>query len=78
MLIIERSSQLTLTSTFTQNLDNSSALTEGVLSPSEVPARVLEYDSKSVTLKLVGGEDTGARRVREEDPVHILVNQTHT
>jgi len=62
----------------TQDLNNSSALTEGVLVPLEIPTCVLEHGSKFVALKLVGGEDPGAGRVREEDLVHVLANQAHT
>ena len=59
---------------FTQNLNNPSALTEGVLVPLEIPASILEHGSELVTLKLIGGEDPSACRVREEDLVHVLAN----
>jgi hypothetical protein len=62
---------------FAQNLDNTSALTERVLIPLEVPTSVVEHGSELVTLKLIGGEDPGARRVREEDLVHVFSNQAH-
>ena len=62
---------------FTQNLNNTSAPAERILIPLEVPTSVLEHCSKLVTLKLIGGEDPGARRIREKDLVHVFANQAH-
>lgn len=48
----------------------------GALFPLEVSTCVLERGSKLVTPKLIGGEVPGARRIREEDLVHVLADQS--
>ena len=78
MQILESRYQLTLACMLAQNLNNSPALIKGILVPLEVPARVFEHGSKFITLQFIRGEDPSARRVREEDLVHVLADQAHT